>query len=82
MVGVGATAAGIEGIGTALSVIGGALSLVGIRADTAGVEFLLALRVGGGQRNSGKSQGEEGREADHCEVCGSVFGLDESGIDV
>lgn len=84
LVGVGATAAGIEGIRTALGVISGTLSLVGIRADTAGVEFLLAMRVGGGQRNGGEGQGEEGGEADHFEVCASVFGsgLDESGIDV
>lgn len=52
--------------------------MVGISADTAGVEVLLALRVGGGQGNGGKSQGEEGGEADHCEGCGSEFG---SGLD-
>lgn len=73
LVGVGATAAGVEGIGAALGVVSGARSLVGIGADTARVEVLLALGVGGGQGNGGKSQSEEGGEADHCEVCGGVF---------
>lgn len=73
LVGIGATAAGVEGIGTALSVVGGTLSMVGIGTDTARVEVLLALGVGGGQGNGGESQSEEGGEADHCEVCGSLF---------
>lgn len=68
VVGVGASAAGIEGIRAALGVVGGALGVVGIHADTAGVEFLLALSVGGGQGNGGKSQSDEGGEADHFEV--------------
>jgi hypothetical protein len=64
--------------------VGGTLSLVGIRADTTRVEILLALRVGGSQGNGGKGQSEDGGEADHFEVCRSVFrsGLDADGIDV
>lgn len=78
LVGIRATAAGVESIGAALGVVGGTLSLVGIGTDTARVEVLLALGVGGGQGNGGEGQSEEGGEADHCEVCGGLF--EESGL--
>jgi hypothetical protein len=72
-VGVRTSAAGIVGIRAALNVIGDTLSHVGMLGDAASVELILALTVGGGQRDGGKSQGEEGGEADHCEICRRKF---------
>lgn len=55
--------------GLFLALASGVLSntggLVGVAGAAAGVEFVLALGVGGGQSESGKGHSEEGGDADH-----------------